>query len=49
MGSLFDDQLKHSESQAAFCVVTVTYAHQLRVWLASSALRRKPEGGDQTT
>jgi hypothetical protein len=29
MGSLVDDQLNRSESQAAFCVVAVTYAHQL--------------------
>ena len=38
MGSLFDDQLEHSESQAAFCVVTVTYAHQLGTILTQALL-----------
>jgi hypothetical protein len=38
MGSLVDDQLKHSESQAAFCVVTVTYAHQLGTLLTQARL-----------
>jgi hypothetical protein len=38
MGSSVDGQLNRSESQAAFCVVTVTYAHQLGTLLTQALL-----------
>jgi hypothetical protein len=38
MGSLVDEHLKRSASQAAFCVVTVTYAHQLGTLLTPALL-----------
>ena len=42
---LFDDTLDRLESQAAFCIVTVTYAHKLRTILAKQLLGALLAGG----